>query len=689
MIATRASSHGGSPAAPARQKHVPGISRRHSTCGVFSSDDDEHEQNGSPGEPGPHPAGSDGKRSKKRQSLDLISQIMTDDDVHDKAVSSQRDARREGGGGKRDRESRRSAPHLAEHAEARSRDQQRAFASVARTRGSGELDGSSRSERHGSHGHHNKSNRSSRHSMDRGRSNSVAQLDAQGSAHPTSKSRERRPSALVDSIYFRDNSGRGRRAHQDDTLRRKNSVSDRDEEDFTHARKQESHRSVASFDDPDPNDHGNNVAQEEQEDTLDSLPMRSANNGRRPRPMSANTSVQSCATIDPEDEIDEYPQTASELRSLIKKMQGEFHKLRSAKIAAEANADKLETELTQCRQELDGELLRSAGEAERWRAEAERDRARADGLESKVDGLEASLDRNRQRLAKSENKSKNLELMIDDMERDNRHLRRAGRHLGNAALGGSGMSQHQQQHQQQQRGGHSSPAQHSMSRSFHPSSSDSTSRSRRSGKGGITNSPERVQSKKKMPSSWHGTKASSSEVGRMADLASRISTQLPLPGYRGDGAPRESFSRSMAHLQRKDTFSPTSSSDRPDPNSSSNRRRMHGGNTKPSRERFNASEPKLWSRRASSGHVAPVVDASFDEEGPASHQGGTGSSVVIEMLNDLNVSSPSLRSSGARSIGINDLEKDQILDGLDDDSTGESDRTRSFDELDDSGTHDC
>ena len=41
----------------------------------------------------------------------------------------------------------------------------------------------------------------------------------------------------------------------------------------------------------------------EQKDTLDYLPMRSVNNGHRPRPMSANASVQSSATIDPEDEI--------------------------------------------------------------------------------------------------------------------------------------------------------------------------------------------------------------------------------------------------------------------------------------------------------------------------------------------------------------------------------------------------
>lgn len=678
MIVTKTNSHSGSTALPTRRKkHVSGTSRRHSTGGVFSSDDDDHDDEGL-AEPSPPPANSDGKWCKKRQSLDLISQIMADD-VHDVAVA-QRDARREGGGSKRDskrgRESRRSMPHLAE-AEARSRDQQRAFASVARTRGSGELDGS-RSGRN----RHQKSKRSFRHTIDHGRSNAAALhgLDIQGPAHPTSidSREERRPSAVVDSIY-RDSSSRGRRAHRDDRPRgRSSSVSDGDAKES-----HESYRSVTSFVDPDANDHDNIKERAEQEDTLDSLHMRSVNNGRRPRPMNANASVQSCATIDPEDEIDEYPQTASELRSLIKKMQSEFHKLRSAKIAAEARANKLETELTQCRQELDGELLRCAGEVERWRAEAEGERARVNGLESKVNGLEASLDINRQRLSKTEKKNANLERMIGDMERDNCHLRRAGRHLGNAALGGS-RTDHRQQN-----GGLSPPAQHPLSRSFHPSSTNSTRRSnsnRRNGKGGILSSPDREMTQsKKAPSSWHGTK----ENGRMADLASRFTMHLPLPGTNADCETKEQFSRSMAHLQRKDTFSQSYSSDRPESNSRSNRRRRDeapGKHGKTSRDRLNASDSKLWSRRAPPGRAAPVVAAPF-AGGPA---GGTDPSVVAETLNDLNVSSPSLRSSGTKSIEINDLEKDQFFDCLGNDSTGESERTLSFDELEDeSGTHDC
>ena len=666
MIATRTNSLGGSTALPARQKHVSGTSRRHSTCGVFSADEDE--QHDGEAEPGPHPANSDEKLCKKRQSLDLISQIMADDDMHDVAAAH-RDARREGGGNKReskrDLESRRSMPHLAE-AEARSRDQQRAFASVARTRGSGELDGSRSGRRR-----HQKSKRSSRHTFDSGSNNAAALhgIDIQGPAQPATSinnREERRHSAVEDSINF--DSSRGRRARWNP------SISDWEEREAAHDMKNESYRSVASFVDPDANDHGNNSERAEQKDTLDYLPMRSVNNGHRPRPMSANASVQSSATIDPEDEIDEYPQTASELRSLIKKMQSEFHKLRSAKIAAEARADKLETELTQCRQELDGELLRCAGEAERWRAEAEGERARADGL--------------RQRLSKSEKKNANLERMIGDVERDNCHLRRAGRHLGNAALSGSRMDQQQHQHH----GGHSLSAQRPMSRSFHPST-ESTRRSnstRRNRKGGIVSSPDKeMMQTKKMPSSWHGTK----DHGRMADLASRFSMQLPLPVPNGDGEAKEKFSRSMAQLQRKDTFSQSCYPGRPDTNSRSSRRRKDespnrhgGGSTKSSRDRLNASDSKLWSRRASSGRATPVVTAPLDG-GPS---GGTDPSVAIETLTDLNVSSPSLRSSGTKSIGINELEKDEYFDCLDGDSTGESERTLSFDELEDEGgTHDC
>jgi len=74
--------------------------------------------------------------------------------------------------------------------------------------------------------------------------------------------------------------------------------------------------------------------------------------------------------------------TAEQLHNLLKLMQIEFVKLRTAKLAAVAKAQTLETTLATVQQERDAELLQLSMDKERWERTAREERARHEQRES-------------------------------------------------------------------------------------------------------------------------------------------------------------------------------------------------------------------------------------------------------------------------------------------------------------------
>jgi len=72
------------------------------------------------------------------------------------------------------------------------------------------------------------------------------------------------------------------------------------------------------------------------------------------------------------------PETASELRSLIESMQGEFNRLRTARVQAESRADRLEADLASQAEEVERRLGALAGENERMASQLAEARAGRD-----------------------------------------------------------------------------------------------------------------------------------------------------------------------------------------------------------------------------------------------------------------------------------------------------------------------